>query len=122
MTYSPSSNEAPILYEDIRGTLEMYEQGLKFKSLVTSPAWEAILDYMRKFQKLVERRLIEAEVGDPKVPTLHAAANTIDIFVESFQRDIEDSVAIAMKPPTELQAFFEETAAANDPMRVMRKS
>ena len=115
-----TSNVPETLYEEVKGTLEMYEQGIKLKPLVTSPAWDAVLDYIQKFKTLVERRLIEAEVGDPAVPTLHAAANTFDIFAESFKRDIEAAVEIAMRPPTELQAFFEETAAANDPMRVMK--
>lgn len=115
-----TSNVPEIVYEDVKGTLEMYEQGLKLKPLVTSPAWDAVLDYIEKFKALVTRRLIDAEVGDPAVPTLHAAANTFDIFAESFKRDIERSVAIAMKPPTELLAFLEQVAAANDPMRVMK--
>lgn len=82
-----------------RSEIELFETGRELRNVVNTPAWEIILNSMRRYADRAVEDLLNLLPGDPAVTTAHAAASALVQQHIYFKQDVERAVEASYKTP-----------------------
>lgn len=85
-----------------RSEIELFETGRELRNVVNTPAWEIILNSMRRYADKAVEDLLNLLPGDPAVTTAHAAASALVQQHIYFKQDVERAVQASYKTPEAL--------------------
>lgn len=86
-------------YDDI----EQWQRGQELRQVVTTPAWEIILNSLQAYSDKAAEALLQLAPGDERVMYAHAAASAAAQINTNFRLDVQSAIDAASQVPEVLK-------------------
>lgn len=91
------------LSEEDQNDIAIWQKGNELRSIVNTPGWEAGMEMLQSYADKAIDDLMGIQIGDPYVPTAHAAAAAVRQLVIKYQMDVRSAVEAASQVPEVLK-------------------
>lgn len=99
MTNPFSLPQSTMDVEDLKQGLEIWQNGRELRTVYGTPAWEILCNSLDSYAAKANQDLMRLDVGDPTVPTAHAAASAAAQIVRMFKEDVANAVNRSFETP-----------------------
>jgi hypothetical protein len=86
-------------YDDVA----QWQRGLELRGVVTTPAWEIILNSLQSYADKAAAALLQLPPGDERVMYAHAAASAAAQINTNFRLDVQSAIEAASQVPEVLK-------------------